>query len=343
MDFNPADHPHRRYNPLMGEYVLVSPHRTKRPWQGQMERPPQDERPQYDPQCYLCPGNERANGEHNPRYEHTFVFTNDFAAVLPDTPEPPDDHNPLFRMGGVRGTARVLCFSPRHDLTLPEMTVPDIRRVVDLWAEQVTELGKVYKWVQVFENKGTMMGASNPHGQIWAENVLPNNIAREDDMQAAYFKAHNRALLVDYARQERERGERVVVANDHWLAVVPFWAVWPFETLLLPLAHVERLPDLDAAQRDALADILKQLTIRYDNLFEISFPYSMGWHAAPNDGRHHTYWQLHAHFYPPLLRSATIRKFLVGYEMLAEAQRDITPEQAAERLRNVSAVHYKQT
>lgn len=343
MDFNPTDHPHRRLNLLTGEYVLVSPHRTKRPWQGQVERPPQDERPAYDPRCYLCPGNERANGEHNPQYESTFVFTNDFAAMLPDVPHYHSKPGSLFTAESVRGTSRVLCFSPRHDLTLAEMQPADIRRVVDLWAEQVTELGEHYDWVQVFENRGEMMGASNPHphGQIWAGNFLPNEAAREDRNQSYFFDTFGDVLLVEYAKQEAERGERIVVENDAWIAVVPYWAVWPFETLLVPRRHTLRLPDLDDRQRDGLADILKRLTTRYDNLFEVSFPYSMGWHGAPTMHGDFRHWQLHAHFYPPLLRSATVRKFMVGYEMLAEAQRDLTPEQAAERLRNLPEGHYR--
>jgi UDPglucose--hexose-1-phosphate uridylyltransferase len=345
MEFNPTDHPHRRYNPLKGEYVLVSPHRTKRPWQGKVERPAVEERPTYDPKCYLCPGNTRANGEVNPPYNSTFVFTNDFAALLPDTPPSPEPENPLFRMESARGTSRVICFSPRHDLTLGEMEVSDIRLVVDMWSDQTTELGAQYRWVQVFENRGEIMGSSipHPHGQIWAGDYLPNEIAAEDRHQKAYFDTHGRILLIDYAQQETQ-GKRIVVENDEWMAVVPFWAVWPFETLLMPRQHVRRLPDLNESQRSGLANILKRLITRYDNLFEVSFPYSMGWHGAPfpADSRNHDYWQLHAHFYPPLLRSATVRKFMVGYEMLAEAQRDLTPEQAAERLRNLSEIHYKQ-
>jgi UDPglucose--hexose-1-phosphate uridylyltransferase len=341
--FNPTDHPHRRLNALTGEYILVSPHRTKRPWQGQVERVPDENRPQYDPTCYLCPGNERANGEHNPAYTSTFVFTNDFAALLPDTPPGGDDH-PLFQSRSVRGTSRVICFSPRHDLTLPQMDAADIRRVVDVWAQQVTELGAMYRWVQVFENKGAAMGASNPHphGQVWASDFLPNELVAEDAPQRAYYQTHGVPLLIAYADEEAQRAERVVVQNAEWLAVVPYWAIWPFETLLLPRRHVLRMPDLDHRQRDALADILKRLLTRYDNLFETSFPYSMGWHAAPNDADDHTHWQLHAHFYPPLLRSATVRKFMVGYEMLAEAQRDLTPEQAAARLRELPELHYRE-
>jgi UDPglucose--hexose-1-phosphate uridylyltransferase len=317
----------------------------KRPWLGKQERPPQENRPQYDPTCYLCPGNTRANNAQNPPYTSTFVFTNDFAAILPDVPEASPSIDPLFRTEGVRGTCRVICFSPRHDLTLPEMRVSDIRRVVDVWAEQMTELGQSYRWVQVFENKGEIMGASNlhPHGQIWAEDVLPNEVAAEDRQQRVYYEQHHSPLLVDYAREEEQRKERIIVENEQWLAVVPFWAIWPFESLLLPRRHVLRLPDLESAERDALADILKRLLTKYDNLFEVSFPYSMGWHGAPTgpsslNGDH---WQLHAHFYPPLLRSATVKKFMVGYEMMAEAQRDLTAEQAAERLRGLSEVHYK--
>lgn len=342
MNFNPTDHPHRRYNPLTGEYVLVSPHRNKRPWQGKVERPPQDDRPAYDPKCYLCPGNERAGGAKNPPYTSTFVFTNDFAAILPDSPDPPEPANPLLTAEGVQGTSRVICFSPRHDLTLPEMPAADIRHVVDVWAEQITELGQKYRWVQIFENKGEIMGCSNPHphGQVWAETVLPNEITKENDHQRAYFVEHRSPLLVDYAALEQQQGERIVVENAHWLVVVPYWAFWPFETMLLPKRHVLRLPDLSDAERDSLADILKRLLTRYDNLFEVSFPYSMGWHGAPTDGDYE-HWQLHAHFYPPLLRSATVKKFMVGYEMMAEVQRDLTAEQAAERLRGLSEAHYK--
>ncbi len=347
-NFNPTDHPHRRYNALTGEYVLVSPHRAKRPWQGQVEKTPQETRPQYEPTCYLCPGNTRMGGNVNPTYEHTYVFPNDFSAILPDTPEAEESAHPLLKLESVKGICKVICFSPRHDLTLPEMAVPDIRRVVDTWADLIIDLGRTYRWVQLFENKGAVMGCSmpHPHGQVWAGSALPNEPAKEERQQRDYFIEHHSPLLVDYAALEAEQQERLVVENEHWLAVVPYWAVWPFETLLLPRRHVLRLPDLNEAERDALAAILQRLLIKYDNLFETSFPYSMGWHGAPTGpgaaDEDNGHWQLHAHFYPPLLRSATVKKFMVGYEMLAEAQRDLTAEQAAERLRALPDVHYKQ-
>lgn len=344
MSFDLREHPHRRYNPLTGEWILVSPHRTKRPWQGKKETPPQDDRPQHDPKCYLCPGNERAGGESNPSYESTYVFRNDFAALLDDTPQDIDQISPLMQIEPVRGECRVICFSPRHDLTLPEMPLGDIRNVIDLWVEQSVDLGKTYRWVQVFENKGAIMGCSNPHphGQIWAGDFLPNEARKEDSNQKAYFEANGSPLLLDYARMELEGGgDRVVVENNDWLVVVPFWALWPFEVLLLPKYKIARMDELTDSQRDSLSDILKKMTIKYDNLFEVSFPYSMGWHGAPWGDDDPGHWQLHAHFYPPLLRSATVKKFMVGYEMLGEAQRDISAEQAADRLRALPDTHYK--
>ena len=326
--------PHRRHNPLTDEWVLCSPHRTKRPWQGAQEKPSVEVKPAYDPKCYLCPGNERMGGERNPPYEHTYVFPNDFPALLTDSPLD-EAGSGLLRAKGARGEARVICFSPRHDLTLADMDVPDIARVVDAWADQITDLGGRYPWVQLFENKGQAMGASNPHphGQLWACDFLPTIAAREDACQRAYFEAQGRPMLGDVVDQELAAGERIVAQNAHWLLVVPFWAVWPFETLLLPRRAVGRLPELSTEERGALAAILKEGLGRYDALFDVSFPYSMGWHGAPTDGAEHPHWTLHAHFYPPLLRSATVRKFMVGFEMLAESQRDITPEQAAARLR----------
>jgi UDPglucose--hexose-1-phosphate uridylyltransferase len=345
MDLTMTDlnHPHRRYNALNGDWILVSPHRTQRPWQGQREKSAQDDRPAHDPGCYLCPGNTRAGGEQNPVYADTYVFTNDYPALLPDVAADNGVADPLFRKDYVEGTCRVICFSPRHDLTLPEMSPQAIRKVVDLWGKQVEELGEKYRWVQIFENKGAVMGCSNPHphGQVWASSALPNEVAKEDRQQADYLAGHGTPLLLDYLQRELQAGDRIVVEEDHWVALVPYWATWPFETLLLPKRQVARINDLNAVERHNLAVILKRLLTRYDNLFETSFPYSMGWHGAPGGSDDVAHWQLHAHFYPPLLRSASVKKFMVGYEMLGEAQRDLTPEQAAQRLRDVSEVHYK--
>jgi UDPglucose--hexose-1-phosphate uridylyltransferase len=334
--------PHRRFNQLTGEWVLVSPHRMRRPWQGQVEPAAADSRPQHDPHCYLCPGNTRAEGHRNPDYDATYAFTNDFPALLPVGEALASDAG-LLRSESVRGTSRVLCFSPRHDLTLAEMSPAEIGNVIELWSAETEQLGRTHRWVQVFENKGEVMGCSNPHphGQVWALDAVPSEPMREDEQQRAWLERHTRPLLLDYAEQELAEAKRVVAHNDHWVAVVPFWATWPFELLLLPRAAVQRMPDLDTSQRRALAEILKLILVRYDNVFETSFPYSMGWHGAPygeSDSRH---WQLHAHFYPPLLRSATVKKFMVGFEMLGEAQRDLTPEAAVQRLREVPDVHYK--
>ena len=325
--------PHRRYNPLLDEWLLVSAERTSRPWKGGQEVPASQEVVEYDPDCYLCPRNSRANGERNPNYESTFVFTNDFAALRPDSPKASMEDGLLQAMSEA-GTCKVLCFSPRHDLSLSRMTAEQARTVVDLWAEQTADLGSSFAWVQVFENRGAAMGASNPHphGQIWAGDVLPREAVKEDGTQRRHFEAHGTQMLLDYAAQELG-GPREVAGDDDWLVVVPFWAAWPFETLVIPRRPVRSIPDLTARQRDALARRLTELLCGYDKLFDEPFPYSMGWHQAPFDGADRTYWQLHAHFYPPLL-GATVRKFMVGYELLSEPQRDITAEQAAERLRS---------
>jgi len=327
--------PHRRLNLLTGEHVLVSPHRTARPWQGQVENPVVEQRPEYDPTCYLCPGNERAGGARTPRYTSTYVFDNDFAALLPDTKPARFDRDGLLVAESERGICRVVCFSPRHDLTLAGMTTTAIRQVVDAWTAQYRELGALpwVRHVQIFENRGAMMGASNPHphGQISANERLPNEPTKELVQQ----RAHRGCLLCDYLDAELADGERIVVSNQRFVALVPFWAAWPFETLVLPRTHTGSLLGLTEPDRDGLADILCRLTRRYDGLFGVAFPYSMGLHQPPTDGADYPEWHLHAHFYPPLLRSATIRKFMVGYELLAGPQRDITPETAAARLREI--------
>jgi UDPglucose--hexose-1-phosphate uridylyltransferase len=327
--------PHRRRNALTGEWVLVSAGRTNRPWLGAEEPEPPEERPSHDPGCYLCPGNTRVTGDVNPAYSDTFVFTNDFAALRPDTSDARVGDR-LFRAEGTRGTCRVVCFSPRHDLTLAGMDRAAIRRVIDVWADQTTELGGRYRWVQVFENRGAAMGASNPHphGQIWSGDALPVEASLEAGRQSEHLAATGARLLMEYAQAERE-GPRVIRDADGWLTLVPFWAAWPFETLLVPLAPVARLADLDPAARDGLAEALRDLNRRYDQLFRKPFPFSMGWHQAPFGEGLEDAWQLHAHFYPPLLR-ASVRKFMVGYELLSEPQRDLTPEEAAGRLRDAT-------
>lgn len=342
--FQVSDHPHRRFNPLTEQWVLVSPHRAKRPWQGQQEAADTHVKPAYDPDCYLCPGNTRISGAVNPDYDAPFVFTNDFSALLPDTPRYEEVNDPLFRVESVRGESRVVCFSPDHGKTLPELPLARIEAVIETWQAQMDELGSRYRWVQVFENKGAAMGCSNPHphGQIWAGDFLPNELAQADASQRRYLARHGRPMLLDYVQRELADGTRTVVEGEYWLAVVPFWAVWPFETLLLPKVALPRLSDVNAAQRADLALVLKRLTSRYDNLFQCSFPYSMGFHGAPFMGDEVAHWQCHAHFYPPLLRSASVRKFMVGYELLAEVQRDLTPEQAAAKLQALSDLHYRE-
>jgi UDPglucose--hexose-1-phosphate uridylyltransferase len=329
-----AGEPHRRYNPLTDEWVLVSAGRTRRPWLGAEES--EEERPglAFDPDCYLCPGNTRANGNINPEYRETYVFPNDFSALRPDTSMAEFDDG-FLRAHGERGSCRVVCFSPRHDLTLGKMDPADVRRVIDVWAEQTSELGAEYRWVQVFENRGEAMGASNPHphGQVWAGTALPGEAAREDAAQRRHLGESGRRLLLEYIDHE-SGSQRVVEESDEWLVVVPFWAVWPFETLVIPKRPAARLDELDGIARLGLVRVLQGLISRYDGLFKRPFPYSMGWHQAPFGDEATDAWQVHAHFYPPLLR-ASVRKFMVGYELLAETQRDLTAEDAAGRLRAV--------
>ena len=336
-------HPHRRLNPLTGEWVLVSPHRAARPWLGQVDKVPATADHPYDPDCYLCPGNARAGGARNPVYSSTFSFTNDYAALLPETPAHSMDHRGLLVAETEPGMCRVLCFSPRHDLTLPRMSLEQIREVIEAWCvecEQLRALPSIGS-IQIFENRGALMGASNPHPhcQIWASQRVPNEIRKEDDAQRQYRRDRGTCLLCDYLELEKS-GPRLVCENAHFAVVVPFWAVWPFETLVISKHHIASIDQLADSARASLADALRQITIRYENLFEAPFPYTMGLHQPPVDSAGDA-WHLHVHFYPPLLRSASVRKFMVGYELLAMPQRDLTPESAAERLRAVSAVHYR--
>lgn len=335
-----SDSPHRRFNPLTNEWVLVSPQRTKRPWLGQVEEKKKIDLPQYDPECNLCPGNTRASGEKNAAYENTFVFNNDFPALLPESSLTTTAHqHPLLREEPETGFCKVVCFSPRHDLTLPDMSVEDVEKVLSTWMTESEALGAhpEISYVQVFENKGAMMGCSNPHphSQIWATSTIPNEPAKEFASQLDYYHQHHSPMLLDYAKLELETGERLVAANEDFIAVVPFWAIWPFEIMVVATHPLARLADCNTKTQTSLARIMLDVTKRYDKLFSVSFPYSMGFHQAPYDGKAHPEWLLHSHFYPPLLRSSTIRKFMVGFELLAMPQRDITAESAAKVLREI--------
>ncbi len=345
--FNLADHPHRRYNPLIGEWVLISPHRAKRPWQGQIEKTTEENRPNYDPNCYLCPGNKRAGGKTNPNYNDTFVFNNDFSALLKNIPDGMVEENELFKAQSEKGICKVICFSPRHDLTIPEMDEADIVKVINLWIEQYKELSQknFINYIQIFENKGSIMGCSNPHphGQIWASSSVPDLPMKESYYQKKYYDKHHSTLLNDYLILELDKNERILFENTDFIALVPFWAVWPFETMIICKKPIQNITQFNEQEIISFANIYKQLTIIYDNLFEVSFPYSAGIHQSPCDGKEYPEWHLHMHFYPPLLRSATIKKFMVGYEMLATPQRDITPEISAKKLKELPIIHYKKS
>jgi UDPglucose--hexose-1-phosphate uridylyltransferase len=333
------DRPHRRLNPLTGAWVLVSPQRTQRPWQGKVERVTPPRAVPYDPTCYLCPGNERAGGVQNPQYTSTFVFDNDFPALVRSSGGDALNEKDLLVAATERGVGRVMCFTPRHDLGIPLMDLGSLKAVVETWRAESISLRSLpfVKYVQIFENRGELMGASNPHPhcQIWAVENTPNEVSTEDHRQADYSRTHARCLLCDYIRLEAQR-ERLVCENESFLALVPFWAIWPFEIMVLSKRHRSRLEDITGVEGEHLGDILGNVTRRYDALFETPFPYTMGFHEQPKESAApSSAWHLHAHFYPPLLRSATIRKFMVGFELLAGPQRDITPELAATKLREV--------
>ena len=345
--FDLKEHSHTRLNLLTGDWVLVSPHRMKRPWQGKVEVLPKNDRPSYDPSCYLCPGNKRADGTFNPNYEKPYSFVNDFSALLEDTPAGVYEENGLLQARSESGICKVICFSPRHDLTLPQMSVNAIEEVIALSQREYQELSSIpsIRYIQIFENKGEIMGCSNPHphGQIWASTSIPLELEKETRQQQQYFEKHGTSLLQDYLKLELEKQERLVAENEHFAAIVPFWAIWPFETIIISKRQVTTVLHFTSEETKSLAEILKLLTTKYDNLFNVSFPYSTGMHQVPvNDGAHPE-WHWHMHFYPPLLRSATVKKFMVGYEMLATPQRDITPERAAQQLSELSNIHYTET
>ena len=340
-----TDHPHRRYNPLLDEWILVSPQRAKRPWQGQNEVISDEKKPEYDETCYLCPGNERINGGTNPKYESCYVFDNDFPALLKNEVSFDLQQEDLFKINPERGINRVICFSPKHNVTLAEMQIPEIENVIKVWKEQYLELGAIdyINHVQIFENKGSVMGCSNPHphGQIWAQSSLPTQVKKTQDNLLKYYQKTGKSLLKDYVDNELQKKERIIAENEHFVLLVPFWATWPYETMIISKRHFSNIAEITEEEIKSYAEMIHIITVKYDNLFKTSFPYSAGIHQAPTDGLDHEEWHFHMHFYPPLLRSATVKKFMVGYELLAEAQRDLTAEQSAEILRNLSTEHYK--
>ena len=343
--FNIKEHTHTRLNLLTGDRILVSPHRTKRPWQGKVESAVPDNRPVYDPACYLCPGNKRADQTMNPVYENPFAFTNDFGSLVKNTPAGEVNTGGLLQAKSESGICRVISFSPDHSLTLAQMSAAAIRKVIDLWCIEYSSItaDPSIHYIQIFENKGDIMGCSNPHphGQIWAQSSVPVEVNKESIQQKKYFDLHGNSLLGDYLQTEIEQQERIVAENDSFAVLVPFWATWPYETMIISKRQVTGILEFTETEKDHLADIIRKITTRYDNLFETSFPYSAGIHQAPVNEGEHPEWHWHIHFYPPLLRSATVKKFMVGYEMMANPQRDITPEWAAEQLKNQSELHYK--
>ena len=344
--FDLKEHTHTRLNILTGDWILVSPHRMKRPWQGKVEDLPADKRPAFDPRCYLCPGNKRSDGSVNPDYKNSYVFINDFSALLPDTPSGEVNEENLLVASGETGICKVICFSPRHDLTLPQMGIDAIEKVIEIWQTEFAGISKnpSIKYIQIFENKGELMGCSNPHphGQIWSSSSVPLEVSKETFQQKKYFEECGKSLLSCYIELEIKKQERIVLENEHFVALVPFWAVWPYETMIVSRRCIQDITQFTHDETKSFALILKQLTSKYDNLFEISFPYSAGMHQRPvNDGEHPE-WHWHMHFYPPLLRSATVKKFMVGYEMLANPQRDITAEHAAEKLKSLSEIHFSE-
>ncbi|MFV0566795.1 MAG: UDP-glucose--hexose-1-phosphate uridylyltransferase [Flavobacteriaceae bacterium] len=338
MNTNLQDYSHKRLNVLTGEWVLVSPHRAKRPWQGQNEAVANEVRPAHDPKCYLCAGNTRINGEKNPDYKDVFIFTNDFAALQTES-ETFNVNDGLLVAQSEKGICKVICFSPDHSKSLADMAPAEIEKVVKAWQHEYTALGSnpLINYVQIFENKGAVMGCSNPHphGQIWSQSTLPNEVYKKDLQQHNYYNTHKSSILGSYLKQELDKNERLIFQNDAFVVLVPFWAVWPFETMIVPKKHQTNILELQGNEAYLFAEAISVITKAYDKLFNTSFPYSSGIHQAPTNGGDNSHWHWHMSFYPPLLRSATVKKFMVGYEMFGSPQRDITPEIAAKMLRDL--------